>query len=369
MKATLAVAAFVGLTRACSDIDWDDHWDGHQPPPPASDDEDAGVDEDAEPCPPGLYADPWCKHLARGVTPYTPRYELWADGADKQRYIYLPEGTNIDTREPNRWTFPKGTRLYKTFSQDGKKLETRVFRKTGDTASINSWKYAAYVWDDRQRSVRLADAMGEKNVLGTDHDVPSLLECSRCHTQADAMNKIDTDIVNGFGAIQLNHDGRGWTLQRLIELDRLENTGDQPDVSVESAVIPGSSVERAALGYLHANCGNCHGKVQARAGLDLSVHVGAPAPRQPANTLACKMLTRWTGKTTQDGSKIDFLVDPGEPDTSGIIGRMSVREPALAMRPNQMPPIATDHVDERGVRRVSRWIESIESCAPVTAQP
>jgi predicted neuraminidase len=63
------------------------------------------------------------------VRSYRPKYELWSDGSTKQRFIYLPPNTQIDTTNPDRWAFPQGTRLYKTFSIDGLRLETRVSEK------------------------------------------------------------------------------------------------------------------------------------------------------------------------------------------------------------------------------------------------
>lgn len=358
MKFTLAVTAFVGLIGRCSDFP-DPPWHGHHPPPPAAED-DAGVADD--PCgPPGLYADRFCKHLQPGVIPYTPRYELWSDGADKQRFVYLPEGAQIDTSNADRWTFPKDTRLYKTFSLQGRRIETRVFRKIADAPGIDSWEYASFIWDEEQRGVRVAAPDGEQNVLGTEHDVPALRDCASCHDQSRRRPE-PSDIVNGFEAIQLNHDGRGWNLARLLRSDKLVNSaGAAPNVTLTNAQPPGARSEQAALGYLHANCGNCHVGTSPAAGLDLSLRLDST--EAPASALAytavCKPLARWTGRSNDKGEPYLLVIDPGSAATSGVIGRMDVRGAG-----EQMPPLGTEQIDDVGVATVSRWIDELDApCA------
>jgi mono/diheme cytochrome c family protein len=345
----------VGLVGRCSDADWpstiDDSWWHHTHD---ADDADAGAGE-SELCqgPPGLYADNACHRLARGVVPYTPRYPLWSDGADKDRYLYLPEGAQIDTTNANRWAFPLGTRFYKTFSRDGRKLETRVFEKIKAEAGYDSWTAVSYAWTEKQRSAVVADAAGAKDVLGTKHDIPSQANCKSCHNQAGL------DPINGFGALQLNHRGRGWTLQRLIDDGRLVNAGgDTPNVTVSAAALPGDETDRAALGYMHANCGNCHGGPMPRAGLDLSVPLGLSEVRDAPvlKSGSCACLQRWTGRTASDGSGYQFMyrVVPGSSAESAIAARMSLRGAG-----EQMPPLGTEHVDPEGLEAVSTWLDGL----------
>ena len=357
MKFTLAVTAFVGLIGRCSDFPIDPPGHGHHPPPPAADD-DAGVeDESCQPEQFGLYADRYCKRLAKGVIPFTPRYELWADGADKQRYIYLPEGAQIDTSNPDRWSFPRGTRIYKTFSLDGLKLETRRFEKTGDGTGIEHWTYDAYAWSADQRKLTLAQD-GAENVLGTEHDIPSRNQCKSCHDQSTRREQ-PSDIVNGFAAIQLNHEGRGWTLESLIRQDRLVNSqGTAPNVTLENAHAPGARSEQAALGYLHSNCGNCHVGVSPPQGLNLSLVLSSS--EAPATALAydavCRSLMRWTGrKNPVSGEDYVVAIAPGSAAHSGIVGRMIATDVE-----NRMPRVGRELSDEAGIEAVSRWIDALD---------
>ena len=58
--------------------------------------------------------------------PFSPQYPLWTDGARKQRWIQLPAGSRITARDADTWEFPVGTRLWKEFAFDGRRVETRA---------------------------------------------------------------------------------------------------------------------------------------------------------------------------------------------------------------------------------------------------
>ena len=44
----------------------------------------------------GLYRDFASRTVDASIFQYTPRYPLWSDGAEKQRYLSIPAGTTID---------------------------------------------------------------------------------------------------------------------------------------------------------------------------------------------------------------------------------------------------------------------------------
>ena len=122
----------------------------------------------------------------------------------------LPEGASIDGSDPDLWRYPTGTRLYKTFSLDGLKLETRVLEKTGTGVGPDAWSSRAYAWLADQSGVELVEPAGRADVLGTSHDIPSVAQCRSCHSAAGQ------DMVNGFTAIQLNHARAGVPLATLL---------------------------------------------------------------------------------------------------------------------------------------------------------
>ena len=55
----------------------------------------------------GLYCDAAAFATAPGVEAFRPAYEGWSDGADKTRWIYLPECDGvIDNTDEDHWSFP-----------------------------------------------------------------------------------------------------------------------------------------------------------------------------------------------------------------------------------------------------------------------
>src|SRR6185436_16483473 len=63
------------------------------------------------------------------VVGFTPRYPLWTDGAEKQRFIRVPDGTAVEAADVEHFTFPIGTQLWKHFSFGGRKIETRYIER------------------------------------------------------------------------------------------------------------------------------------------------------------------------------------------------------------------------------------------------
>ncbi|MET0342552.1 MAG: hypothetical protein ABW252_16220 [Polyangiales bacterium] len=305
--------------------------------------------------PPGLYRDDHCQVLAEGVRSYRPRYPFYSDGAGKERFVYLPPGTKIDATDPDVWVFPKGTRLYKTFALEGKTLETRIIEKVGDGAGSDQWTFVAYAWTQEQTGVEPepvdADA-GRMNWLDTPHDIPTLGECHRCHERAGQ------DAINGFSAIQLNHEFTDLSLADLVA----EGLIDTPDgeALIAEARVPGDDLDRTALGTLHTNCGICHGGTRPPQGLGLRLAVGDEAVEDTAAwaTAIDEPLRNWTGRTLPvdvgDGF-YETRILPGKPEKSGVIGRMSVRG-----RGEQMPPVAVETIDVEGRAKIAAWISRLK---------
>ncbi len=285
----------------------------------------------------GLYAAGSTDDLAPGVHPYEPRYVLWSDGADKQRWLFLPEGAQIDTSDMDAWRFPVGTKVWKEFSRDGKRLETRLFWKTGPTR----WQKVAYLWND-DATEATAVKNGAQNVHGTTHDVPGEGACDSCHEGRP-------DFLLGVSAIQLAHGGSGTTLGSLAAAGLLT---DPPDRDLA----PPDDAEWDALGYLHANCGNCHNPqslVWGRVELDLwltAAEVGGAA--SATSSYQSNVGVAITESVV--GSAITLRIAPGQPAQSMLIERMKTRGSELAM-----PPTASEQVDEDGVAAISAWIEDL----------
>lgn len=297
---------------------------------------DAGTDAGPPlPAPPptlsaaGLFTSGASGALAPGVRSYDVRHPLWTDGAEKRRHLVLPTGTVIDTTDPDHWAFPEGTRIFKEFLVDGRPIETRMLWKTGP--DVASWVYVAYRYREDGTD---ADAIpdGEADARGTMHDVPSTADCRGCHRGG-------ADFVLGVGAMQLD---RG-------TFDAWISEGILPPATVFGEP-PGDEVARAALGYLHGNCGHCHNDLHPLAtnrSLRLFLPVGiidpwtAPAWDTGANVTA-----------SHDIEGATAIIEVGDPARSQLWVRMGLRDDRA------MPPLGTEVVDDPARDAIAAWIRS-----------
>jgi hypothetical protein len=294
----------------------------------------------------GLYADIGTGRIAEGVLAYRPAFALWSDGADKRRWIYLPPGSRIDTSDMDEWEFPDGTKIWKEFSLAGTRLETRLFEKRGSLAG--DWIAVAYVWNEDGKDAVVAP-WGVVNARGTNHDVPAGGECLACHGGRRSR-------ILGFSAIQLSPQplssdpSAAADAPGEVDLMALAGAGRLTDPPPGPFVVPGDQTERAALGYLHANCSHCHNQTRPsggggarcfdpRNGLDFSLSVGAGVSVAEAETYR---------------TVVDRAVKRGDPDGSRLIDLVSHRGFL-----QQMPPLATEQVDVAAVATLRRWIEAL----------
>ena len=301
----------------------------------------------------GLYADADCSVLAEGIEAYEPAYKLWSDGIVKLRYVELP-GV-IDTSDADYWTFPVGTVLWKHFETEaGQRLETRRIEKVSDDVGPDAWLFETYEWNAAGDGVTQVDN-GSTNVLGTDHDIPAVADCSECHNggQGGGMGggMATHDAVLGFSALQLNHDETDVSLQSLLDDGLLSQ-----DIALADAVIPGTAVAQDALGTLHANCGHCHGGDSPSGGMRLYVELGIDDVTETATYIDTVDVD--IGMSPVMGVP-DWRILPGDPDNSAVPWRMSQRD-GDGMGAAQMPPLATEVVDDEGVAAVEAWILSLD---------
>ncbi|MES1210649.1 MAG: hypothetical protein ABUS79_32330, partial [Pseudomonadota bacterium] len=109
------------------------------------------------------------KMPAASLIPYDVNSPLWSDGADKQRFLALPDGAVIHVkdcaREPDsckptsqggstfdegHWVLPVGTVLVKNFLFGGRFIETRLFVRFADI-----WYGFSYQWNSAQTDATL----------------------------------------------------------------------------------------------------------------------------------------------------------------------------------------------------------------------
>lgn len=315
----------------------------------------------------GLYVDTATKTLAPDLLEYEPAFHLWSDGAEKRRWLRLPANDRIDTSDMDHWSFPVGAKLFKEFALAGSRLETRLVERTGPGA--DDYFMGAFLWRADQSDAELVTS-GAKNVRGTEHDVPNQKQCGFCHGGEPGR-------VLGFSAIQLS--GKPQSAVTLTSLAAQALLTRPPPAGAELAV-PGDPVASTALGYLHANCGNCHNPnglawQYNKQVLRLAVAERAPGTTELYSTTIGVAIEPFTGAPVF--APLPKRVVPGNPDASEIVKRMSRRDAGSAdwepppigccaerehLQEWQMPPLATEQVDQRGVDAVRAWIAAL----PVT---
>jgi len=304
----------------------------------------------------GLYAAGSATVVRPGIVSFSPQYPLWSDGADKRRWLYLPPGTFIDASRPDAWEFPLGTRLWKEFAHGGRPVETRFIERRAD----GSWRFATYVWNEDGSDAVLAPAGGIATLpvrAAPDgrYAIPSRADCMACHGGAVVP-------VLGLSALQLSPDR-----------DPLAAHGSPPragDVDLRSLVarawlrrLPAAlleqppriaaetPVERAALGYLHGNCGHCHntGGAQVPVRLTLAQRAADPAAsRDETLRSAVDAPSRYRPPGASGDAQV---IVPGAPQASVLALRMQSSNPHL-----RMPPLGTRVPDPDGLALVHHWI-------------
>jgi cytochrome c553 len=285
---------------------------------------------------------------------------LWSDGATKRRWVRLPEGSMINVADLASWELPVGTKFWKEFSFNGRKVETRFLWQT----TKGHWVFASYSWNEAQTNAELASESGIANIAeienGKRHSIPSVSECRSCHDSSR------TETL-GFNALQLSDDrdpnalhaeplsGEMLTLKTLVEENLI--TPSRPELVTNPPKIDSSSpLTRTALGYLSTNCGSCHnrGGSIASLGLDLRQNLPGTGNREPGTKAApeCSAVGERGHWVVPEAPEESRIVNPGHPESSALIRRITSRRPI-----SQMPPIGTVVVDRQAVDLLTSWVQ------------
>jgi hypothetical protein len=298
----------------------------------------------------GLYANLASKQASLAARPFDPQFRLWSDGLAKVRWAYLPECATIDTSKMDEWQFPVGTRMWKEFRHNGKRLETRMIHRFGP-GPTDFW-FAAYLWNDRQTEAAHVPN-GAAKVLGTTHDVPSEESCRRCHGQHVSGGGWPSRFL-GFSAIQLSHNGPGVKLTTLINEKKLSVAPNG------NFTVPGNATERAALGYLHANCGNCHNDTAD--GL-FYPFFDMRLKTTDTDVMKTGVYTTGVNQPTNVAEGCTYRIAGKDPQGSCIHHRMNQRstDPDKA---GPMPPLGSAVVDTEGLAIVDAWIATLPPPSP-----
>lgn len=282
----------------------------------------------------------------KALIPYNVQQPLWSDGAVKDRFIGLPNGSKIDIDETNDWLFPIGTVLMKNFKLNDVLFETRLLMRHAE----GDWAGYSYEWNSEGTDATLIPDGKTTTVQDQTWTYPSSSQCNTCHTAV-------TNHVLGLETQQLNHAitySNGVRANQLTTLNRISLfTDGLPAPVAELPKLPApldleASVESKVKGYLHSNCANCH----------------QPNGTTPTN-LDFRFTTALADMNICDTLPLDDMdiaearvVAPGDPDKSVLLQKMLLRGEG------QMPPLGSDLVDTVGTELVRTWIQELTSCSP-----
>jgi len=275
------------------------------------------------------------------VIAYELNTPLYSDGADKLRYIYVPEGAKITADGDGLLQFPVGTAIIKTFAfgegDDQRFIETRVLLHRAD-----GWTALPYRWNADQTEARLALAGARVPVTRPDGEeisyrIPNKNQCKTCHSMDDAVVPIGPKARNLSPAL----------LAELVERGSLDAV---PDVARPMPVWGAEDAKTAPLAraYLDVNCAHCHqpGGGASNSGLDLRWEqddpfaLGVRKPPVAAGRGAGGLLVS---------------IEPGEPDKSILVHRMNSTEPGVLM-----PELGRSTINHEAVELMRDWIEEME---------
>ncbi len=297
----------------------------------------------------GLCVDAACTTITAGILEYKPQYELYSDGSTKRRWISLPPGTTIDTTDMNHWKFPVGTKLWKEFTRGTARVETRFITKLlADDSAPSSWYYVSFEWNAAQNATTLASpGTGVPNANGTQHDIPSRANCRRCHEQVPGR-------VLGFQAISLDFTAPTGNLD-LADAIGLNLLSAPPTAPATGPYFPfpaaATAVDKAAFGYLHANCGGCHNPGSTvSSGLTSNMDLRLDVTKLGSVAVIPARATTLTANGTV-GGLTGKIVDTATPANSVMLVRMN-----STVFPTKMPEIGTEMPDAAGIAAITAWI-------------
>ena len=308
---------------------------------------------------------------SQGLIPYTVNSPLWSDGADKKRWVAIPNDGSYNSQaedvvfdENDPWSFPGGTVFIKHFEMPLnennpsliKRLETRflVRDNSGGLYGIT------YKWNAAGTNAELLADADTENYTITHSDgsssnrvweFPSRSDCMTCHNEnAGGVLGLNTHQLNGdFLYPSGETDNQLSTWNHLGVFNTSLNTADIDHYLASTAVEDeNSSLEERVRSYLDANCAHCHRPGGVSANFDARFRT----PLSAQALINGSLLGSY-------GINGEVVVKPKDTTKSVLF----IRDKSVGA--DAMPPLAKSVVDDAYIRVLADWIGSIkENQAP-----
>jgi mono/diheme cytochrome c family protein len=324
----------------------------------------------------GVYSNTPNRIPAGGLIPYVPNTPLWSDGAQKSRYMAVPNsGGVLNPSEQiafvptNSWTFPAGTIFVKNFDLAVnttnpniplQRLETRLLVR-----NINGGVYGVtYKWRPDNSDADLLITSSNQTILVTNAAgvtnqtwyYPSPVDCLTCHTAvANYVLGVNTRQLNGTMTYPAtgNTDNQLRTLNRLgLFYPAIDEAGIANFAQLSALTNAGASLVQRFRSYMDANCAQCH--QPGGAGITFDARYDTPLPQQNITNYPAQLSL---------GIDNACIIKADDVWRSMILVRINSLNPA-----SQMPPLARNAIDTNAVQVITAWINSLPG-TPALAPP
>lgn len=328
-----------------------------------------------------------------GTLAYNVEYPLWADNADKGRFVHVPMkeiGGQIVRQsiaynpEKKQFDIPTNTRFYKHFYRATTLPNGKILMRRMETRIIVSrvpWQnslFGTYQWDETEQVATLVTAPYRDGTPWKDlvsdvvvdemkgkvrpYAIPGKQRCIECHMGSPTQN-----FVLGFQPLQINKRPLGGAgrltepeahdldqVSRFIAyglISKISSEQELPVLENSGLLPPGNVHELRANGYTVGNCYHCHNPN----GLAFTKENGVKLPLGPGD------LFRFN--TQQKSVQIPtrrIVHQNGELDGSHIWRKVSDSPAQLGMF-SQMPMHTPGSPDCQVQTVIGKWVRSFES--------
>jgi len=283
---------------------------------------------------------------AAGLMPYDMVEGFWSDGATKDRYVSIPDNTEVIVESDGDLTFPIGSVFLKNFFLNDVLIESRLLMHYAQ----GLWSGYSYRWRSDGSDADLITESTTVEIQGQDWTFLNSGQCLACHTEA-AGRALGPELPQL--ASEQTYPSTGITANQLVTWEhvglfnrRLSNSEKTTALTPSRNNIAGDT-EAKARSYLHSNCSQCH---------------RAAGPANTAFDFNRQLSFSEMNICNTDPIRGDLgianakILSPGSTALSLIIQRMNVLDN------NRMPPIASHVIDSEGVSVLSDWINSLNGC-------
>ncbi len=303
---------------------------------------------------------------ARGIIPYGVNSPLWSDGAQKQRWIAVPEKQHIGFSPTGTFSFPSGTVFIKDFQLPTneitgatRRLETRVLVRDlygGVYGMTYKWRAdgsdADLIRSPQTEDVEITTATGVRRQTWY---YPGPVDCLVCHTpNAGSVLGVNARQLNGpftYAATGVTDNQlRAWNHIGLFtnKLAEAALTNVPTLVRVDDTRY---SLEHRVRSYLDSNCSQCH------------------RPNGVVGYFDARFSTPLAAQQLIDGLLADSMGDASFRNVvAGDLAKSVLHKRVNRLGDLQMPPLARNVIDTNAVDAIAEWITSLSSSGSSTAQ-